>query len=50
MLNKILNIVDCVLNDIVWNWIYTFGIMYGQMFVCVWSIDVYVVREIFELH
>ena len=34
----------------VWNWIHTFGIMYGLMFVCVLSIDAYVVTKISEFH
>jgi len=34
----------------VWNWIHTFGIMYGLMFECVLSIDAYVGTEISELH
>jgi len=54
MLNKFLNVVDHVLNDIVWwnmwNWIHTFGIMYELMFVCVLSIDAYLITEISELH
>jgi len=46
MLNRILNVVDSVLNDTIWNWIHTFGIMYGLMVVCVLSIDAYAVTEI----
>jgi len=35
---------------IVWNWIHTFWIMYGRMFVCVLSIDACVISEISEFY